>query len=1007
MVKVSPQGAPLPDEKSQKTEDVLQKMRQVSIEEEAARLAQKHGLPYIDLSLFPLEVEDVLLVPENDARKFGLILFQKKSAQVFFALTDPTNQETLSFIENICREKGWEKELYVVSRPAIEHAWKNYSKRTFIDNLDLVRVSLGGQDLERFEAEFGELMHLKESHPVTTSRAMEIILAGARKLDASDIHIEPEEEHTRLRYRIDGVLQDIGTLPVEVYRLLLSRIKMIGKMRLNIRDKAQDGHFFIELENKRVDVRVNSIPGKHGESINMRLLSGEDIVVDINDLGLTGLTREEVIGQTEKPHGMILNTGPTGSGKTTTLYTLLSRINQPGTKIITVEDPIEYSLSGIVQTEVSKDKSYTFATALRAIVRQDPDVILVGEIRDDETADIAVNAALTGHLVLSTLHANNAPAAIPRLIELGVKPSLISSSLNIVIAQRLVRRLCPKCRVSYQPTKETLDSIMRLVTVISPKAKIPLPKNVDALWKAVGCSECHFTGYRGRVGIFEVFAMTPDIIEIINERGTEQEIFKAALENGMVTMTQDGILKTLAGITTLEEVWRVTDQVEILKNIYLDIMLSDLSRASYVPKTCMDETVKHIASLPDFAAYAASVDSKLRLQTIFAAALALQAGDIHIEPAAETFEARFRIDGILQTVASFPLNEYPSFVGEIKALVGLKTSERAGITDNRFSITLEEPIEQAASGTVDVRLSLISGGFGETVVMRLLNQSVSKLDLETLGIRKQNLERILTAIKKPNGVILNTGPTGSGKTTTLYSILARLNRPEIKIITVEDPIEYQMKGLLQTQVNDAEGYTFVTALRSLLRQNPDILMIGEIRDDETAQIAVQAASTGHLVLSTLHANSAAGTVTRLLKMGVSGDDLANAGDLFLAQRLVRRVCEHCKKPAEPSTEESSVIERVLASLPETSGITLPKQRALSKGSGCAACNGTGYKGQVMLSEALLVDNVMKDLIARNALTHEIEEQAIKGGMITIAQDGILSVLEGKTTLEEVRRVTDL
>jgi type II secretory ATPase GspE/PulE/Tfp pilus assembly ATPase PilB-like protein len=325
---------------------------------------------------------------------------------------------------------------------------------------------------------------------------------------------------------------------------------MLGKMRLNIRKEAQDGHFYIDIEGKRIDIRVNSIPGKYGESINMRLLSSDDIIVDVNDLGLRGLANEQVIKETRKPHGMILNTGPTGSGKTTTLYTLLSTLNGTGTKIITIEDPIEYSLKGIVQTEVAKDRSYTFATALRAIVRQDPDIVLVGEIRDDETADIAINAALTGHLLFSTIHANSAAAAVPRLIELSVKPTLITSAMNIIIAQRLVRKLCKHCRVSYAPAKETLDSITKLISIISPKARVSIPKNIGELWQAKGCQHCHMTGYRGRIGIFEVLAMTPEISEIINNMGSEEEIFKVALENGMITMTQDGILKALEGITT-------------------------------------------------------------------------------------------------------------------------------------------------------------------------------------------------------------------------------------------------------------------------------------------------------------------------------------------------------------------------------------------------------------------------------------------------------------------------
>jgi type IV pilus assembly protein PilB len=1007
MVKVTRQNDRLSDGKSQQTEEILQKMKEASIEETAAKLAASHGFAYVDLSLFPIEEEEVALIPEEDARRLGFILLQKRSLQALFAIADPENQEALTYITDFSEKRGWEHELYVVSRPALERAWETYSKRAIIDNLDLVRVSLQGEDLEQFEKDFGELISLKENRPTTTSHSMEVILAGAKKLGASDIHLEPEELSVRLRYRVDGVLQNVGSLTPAIYHQLLSRVKMIGKMRLNVRDKAQDGHFFITLANKRIDVRVNIIPGKYGESVNMRLLSGDDVIVDINSLGLRGLAREEVLRQIEKPHGLVLNTGPTGSGKTTTLYTLLNNINRPGTKIITVEDPIEYSLPGIVQTEVSKDKTYTFASALRAIVRQDPDVILIGEIRDDETADIAVNAALTGHLVLSTLHANSAPGAIPRFMELGVKPSILTASINILIAQRLVRKLCDTCKQSYEPAKETLDFIVRLITVISPKAKIAIPKDIGKLWKAVGCADCHFTGFKGRIGIFEVFTMTPEIVTIIEDLGTEEEIFRAALENGMVTMTQDGILKTLDGTTTIEEVSRVTDQSDMLKSIYLNLMSSDLSHASFIPADLFSKTLESISSFQEFETYSLTADSKLRLQIIFAAAIGLHAGDIHVEPSDKDFAIRFRIDGMLQTIARFPLNEYPSFIGEIKNLVGLKTSQRAGITDKRFSITLEKPIDSAPNGQVDVRLSLIPGGFGETVVMRLLNQSASKLNLDTLALRKQNLDRILTAAGNPNGIILNTGPTGSGKTTTLYSTLTLLNKPESKIITVEDPIEYQMPGVLQTQVNEAEGYTFSTALRALLRQNPDILMIGEIRDDETAQIAIQAATTGHLVLSTLHTNSAAGAISRLMKMGVSGDDIANAGGLLIAQRLVRKLCDQCKHSRVPTDTERATIKKALTTLSPQITDT-PKDITEIWGKvGCSSCNGTGYSGQIVLSETIPLDNDIKDLIARGALTHELEEKAVENGMITIAQDGILSVIEGRTTLEEVERVTDV
>lgn len=999
-------NTPIGGTKGTELEEKLSKLKSSSIEEDASRLAAEVGLAYADLHLFPIVAEDIRLISEEDASRLGIALFQKNGKVVHFAMLDPRNTDAKQYIKSLTEKNGWSATVHVVSQPSFDKAIAIYHDTPILKSLDLMKVSLTGSDLEDFDKNFGVLADLEnKAEKISTSQVLEIILAGAKKMRSSDIHLEPEEDAVRLRYRIDGVLHDIGKFSKSVSQLATSRIKMLGKMRLNVRDRAQDGHFFVDLEGKRVDIRVNAIPGKYGESINMRLLSGDDIIGKMEDLGLRGLAYELVQKEIAKPHGMILNTGPTGSGKTTTLYTLLNKLNEPGTKIITIEDPIEYSLPGIVQTEVSKSGEYTFAQGLRAVVRQDPDVILVGEIRDEETADISVNAALTGHLVLSTLHANSAAAAIPRLLELGMKRDLIASSVNCFIAQRLVRKLCDHCKESYEPARETVESLREFIAIISPKAKVDIPKDIPLLFRSKGCAKCNLTGFHGRMGIFEVFPIIPSIVELINDiETTEEKLLRAALEEGMITMTQDGLLKAIEGITTLEEVWRVADQGEILRDIYSELMPSALSKSSGIPTTLLEDAKSHLDSFAAFSEYAKSLNQRDFIRSIFGAALILRAGDIHLEPTESEVLVRYRIDGILQTITTFPKNDYPSILGEIKLWAGLKSGERAGVVDGRFSVSLEAPFDNIVSTKVDVRLSIILGGFGETAVMRLLSQSNAKLDLESLHIRKENLDRILSAVKKPNGIILNTGPTGSGKTTTLYSILARLNKPDVKIITVEDPIEYQMSGILQTQVNNEEGYSFATALRALLRQNPDIMMIGEIRDEETAQIAVQAAITGHLVLSTLHANSAAGAIPRMLNMGVSGDDLANAGNCFIAQRLVRKLCEHCREETKPNTEEQELIEKILKKLPKS--VAIPQKEKIWKTKGCEQCNGIGYSGQIVLSEALLMDHDIESLVAGSALAHDIETKAIENGMIPLSGDGILAALEGRTTLEEVERVTE-
>lgn len=1010
MVKIVRQNTPTQSsqDKAARAEEIVKQLKHTSAEEAASRLAAVNGLQYIDLNIFPVDPNDVALLPEADSTRLGSVIFYRSGTTIHIGLTDPIRTDILEYFQKLGDDQGWQIIPFVISHASLEKVVALYRKSTLLESLDLMRVSLKGEELEHFEKDFGELLGLKtrEVKDFPTSRLIEIILAGANKLEASDIHIEPEEETVRLRYRIDGVLQDVGVFPKSLYMLALSRIKMLAGMKINIRDRAQDGSFDIDLVGKRIDLRVNIIPGNNGESINMRLLDSTSVIVPVESLGLRGLAYEEVLKQSSKSHGMILNTGPTGSGKTTTLYSLLNKLNQPGEKIITIEDPVEYHLSGIVQTEVSKNGEYGFATALRAVVRQDPDIVLVGEIRDEETSDVAINAALTGHLVFSTLHANSAPAAIPRFFELGAKPSILPAAVNAIIAQRLVRVLCKDCKASYEPASETIGSLKRLISIISPKAKVDVPSDIPTLWKSVGCPKCRMTGYKGRIGIFEVLVMTPEITAAVEENGNERTILRVALENGMVTLTQDGILKALEGITSIEEVWRVADQRDVLKDIYTELSPSQFDNALTIPATMIAPLQEHLDDLSTFSTFIKTFKSDERLAAIFATSLILKAGDIHIEPEETDFVVRMRIDGILQNVARFPMNEYQAFIGEIKFLSGLKTSERAGIADSRLSLALEAPISEGGEAIVDVRVSIILGGYGETAVLRILSKASVLLNLATLGIRPYNLDRIIATLDQPYGLILTTGPTGSGKTTTLYSFLARLNKPEVKIITVEDPIEYRLPGLLQTQVNEEEGYTFSIALKSLLRQNPDIMMIGEIRDSDTASIAIQAASTGHLVLSTLHTNNAAGTVARLLNMDISGDDLANAASMFLAQRLVRKLCQACHAEAIPTEEEHLLINKILGTLPEKSTIRPAQTERIYHLKGCPKCNGTGYSGQMMLCETLLVDRDIEECIARGALTHEIEDTAVKNGMLTLAQDGILAVLDGLTTLDEVKRVTE-
>ncbi|KPJ57569.1 hypothetical protein AMJ49_00390 [Parcubacteria bacterium DG_74_2] len=391
---------------------------------------------------------------------------------------------------------------------------------------------------------------VKSSLTKTTSEILEIILGGAINLDASDAHIEPEEERIKVRTRVDGVLQDVIEVERKIYEGLLSRIKLLSGIKLNITDRPQDGRFSILLGETSIEVRASTLPAEYGESVVLRLLNPKSLI-DLEQLGLRESLLATFKEETKRTTGMIIVTGPTGSGKTTTLYAFLRKIRNPKIKIITIEDPIEYRLEGIVQTQVEPKKGYDFANGLRSIVRQDPDVILVGEIRDIETAKIAIQAALTGHLVLTTLHTNDAAGTIARLINLGIKPYDIGPALNMVVAQRLVRKVCPRCFKLKEVSEEDLKKFtqaLKGIKKIEKRLKIP---------EVVSCKFCNFSGYRGRVGIFEIILIDDEMEKFLLREQSIAAFREKAKEKGMITMYQDGLIKVLDKITTIKEVERV------------------------------------------------------------------------------------------------------------------------------------------------------------------------------------------------------------------------------------------------------------------------------------------------------------------------------------------------------------------------------------------------------------------------------------------------------------------
>lgn len=398
-----------------------------------------------------------------------------------------------------------------------------------------------------------------ESHSQKNiSEILEIILAGCIKLNSSDIHFEPEENVVNLRARIDGMLQGITSIDTQVFEKVLSRIKLLARLKLNVEDRPQDGRFSVFINKNLIEIRASSLPSQYGESIVLRILNPQNLI-NMEALGLRKDLLKIFEREINRPHGMIIVTGPTGSGKTTTLYSFLKELKSPEVKIITIEDPIEYRLEGISQTQVNHSKGYDFANGLKAIVRQDPDVILVGEIRDEETADISLQAALTGHLVLTTLHTNDAAGAIARLISLKAQKNNITPAVNIVIAQRLVRKICKKCAKLEKPTKQELAKIKNTLKGVPKIIQIPQINDKLKILKNTGCKKCNNTGFSGRIGIFEAFILDEKMEKFILKSNSIADLKEKAIEKGMITIEQGGMIKVLQHITTLEEVERVTD----------------------------------------------------------------------------------------------------------------------------------------------------------------------------------------------------------------------------------------------------------------------------------------------------------------------------------------------------------------------------------------------------------------------------------------------------------------
>ncbi len=549
----------------------LEDLRKEEEEQLVATLAEsKYNLPYIDLYRLGIDNEALRAISHEDAMQMKVAPFKLFGKNIFIAVRAPT-EDLFKTLKDIMERKNLIPTFYMASNASLNKVWNRYKEISMAESSKVGGIDISPEILRETAKKIAQIQDIEklvrealEGNKIhKISHLLEIILAGAIAIKASDIHIEPEKDRGRLRLRLDGVLQDINFFGLDIYRLLNSRIKLLSGMKLTSKI-AQDGRFSIMEGKDEISIRTSLIPGAYGESIVMRILDPKAIQVKFEELGIESYLFSVIETEIAKPNGMILVTGPTGSGKTTTLYAFLRKIYSPEIKIITIEDPIEYHLTGITQTQTNDEKGYTFVEGLRSALRQDPDVVMVGEIRDKETAETAVQAALTGHIVFSTLHTNNAAGVIPRLIDLGVNPKIMVSALSLSLAQRLVRKLCKFCKKENTPTKEEAKIIKLVLDSMKKEGKNFSKYNIKAdaafkIFSPVGCEKCNKIGYTGRIGIFEAIKTDEAIEKIIPTNPSEHEIKKVAHGQGILSMRQDGIVKILNGITSIAEVQSVVD----------------------------------------------------------------------------------------------------------------------------------------------------------------------------------------------------------------------------------------------------------------------------------------------------------------------------------------------------------------------------------------------------------------------------------------------------------------
>jgi type II secretory ATPase GspE/PulE/Tfp pilus assembly ATPase PilB-like protein len=545
-------------------EKFSRKMEQIHIKQKEAETksrAAAEGFEYIDLKGFPISPEALTMIPRPQAKEEKVIAFLFNGEEVRLGALDPGKESIKEIAFQVGERSHANVQVYMISEHSFGQAEKLYDALPEVKPI-VKGVQITEEQLNSFREQMPTMKDLNDLvQKVNTTEFVALAVAAGLQFGSSDIHIEAQEHEVAIRLRVDGVLHQAAAVDTKKWPRIVNRFKLISGLKINIVTVPQDGRFTIFLGGgEKVDVRVSTLPTAYGESIVMRLLKSSSIGLAFEDMGLRGKAYDQLKREVERPNGMIITTGPTGSGKTTTLYAILNKLNDEETKIITLEDPIEYKLAGISQSQIDKSKDYTFAKGLHSILRQDPDVVMVGEIRELETAEVAIQAALTGHLMISTIHTNSAAGAIPRFLSMGVKPFLLAPALNAVIGQRLVRRICKDCQVEDQLDEETYKRVRDILGALRPDSGYEIDLDNMKFYKGAGCATCNNIGFKGRMGIYEIMTMSPEIEKIIlSGQVSEYQMQDISVEQGMITMAQDGLLKALDRITSVEEVFSVAE----------------------------------------------------------------------------------------------------------------------------------------------------------------------------------------------------------------------------------------------------------------------------------------------------------------------------------------------------------------------------------------------------------------------------------------------------------------